>query len=56
MATRIIVAVIAVPLLFAIIFFAPLWGFAVVVGLISAGAAWELLRCIDEKMPKRFRG
>ncbi len=55
MATRIIVAVIAIPLLMLLIFMAPLWGFSIAVGLISAGAAWELLRCVDEKMPKRFR-
>lgn len=55
MATRIIVAAIAIPLLVLLIFMAPLWGFSIVVGLISAGAAWELLRCINADMPKRFR-
>lgn len=55
MATRIIVAVIAIPLLILLIFFAPIWAFGIVVGLISAGSAWELLRCIDEKIPTRFR-
>lgn len=55
MATRIIVAVIAIPLLMLLIFLAPLWGFSIAVGIISAGAAWELLRCVDPKAPKRFR-
>ena len=55
MKTRVIVAVIAIPLLLLLIFFAPLWAFAILVGLISAGAAWELLRCTDCKMPLRFR-
>lgn len=55
MATRIIVAVIAIPLLILLIFFAPIWAFGIVVGLISAGAAWELCRCVDSAMPVRFR-
>ncbi len=55
MAKRIIVAVIAIPLIVFLIFFAPLWGFSILVGLISAGAAWELLRCIDGNLPLRFR-
>lgn len=55
MATRIIVSVIAIPLLILLIFFAPLWAFALLVGIISAGAAWELLRCMDSAMPLRFR-
>ncbi len=54
MKTRIIVAAIAIPLLLALIFFAPLWAFAILVGIISAGAAYELLRCVDPEMPKRF--
>lgn len=45
MKTRIIVAAIGIPLLIAIIFFAPLWVFGLVVGAISAGSAWEVLRC-----------
>ncbi len=55
MKTRVIVAAIAIPLLLAVIFFAPLWAFAILVGIISAGAAWELLRCVDPEMPLRFR-
>lgn len=45
MKTRIIVAVIGVPLLVVVVFFAPLWGLGAVVGAIAAGVSWELLRC-----------
>lgn len=55
MLTRIIVAVVAIPLIILLVFFAPLWGFALFVGAISAGAAWELLRCVDGNLPLRFR-
>lgn len=55
MKTRIIVAAIAIPLLILLIFFAPLWAFSIVVAIISAGAAWEFLRCTDASSPVRFR-
>lgn len=55
MKTRTIVGITAIPLFILLIFFAPLWAFAIAVGLISGGAAWELLRCVDSKMPVRFR-
>ncbi len=55
MLTRILVAVVAIPLLILLVFFAPLWGYALFVGAISAGAAWELLRCVDGNLPLRFR-
>ncbi|NLV86016.1 MAG: phosphatidate cytidylyltransferase [Clostridiales bacterium] len=55
MATRIIVAAIAIPLLLLLIFLAPLWAFAILAGTISAGAALELLGCVDSTMPRRFR-
>lgn len=45
MKTRIIVAVIAIPILLLIIFFAPGWVLGAVVGAIAACAAWELMRC-----------
>ncbi|MGN1002426.1 MAG: phosphatidate cytidylyltransferase [Oscillospiraceae bacterium] len=45
MKTRVIVAVIAVPILFLIILFAPGWVLGLVMGLIAAGAAWELMKC-----------
>lgn len=52
--TRIIVAAIGIPFLLLIIFFAPIWAFAVVVGLISAVAGAELIRCAAPDAPKRF--
>lgn len=55
MKTRTIVGVIAIPLFILLIFFAPLWAFSILVGLISAGSAWELLRCVDANAPTRFR-
>lgn len=54
MKTRIIVAAIAIPILVLVIFFAPLWVYSILVGLISAGAAYELLRCVSPNAPKRF--
>ena len=53
MKKRIIVAVIAIPVLLAVIFFAPVWVLAALVGAIAAGAAWELLRCISPEEPLR---
>lgn len=45
MKTRILVAVIAIPVLLLVIFLAPVWVLGILVGLIAAGAAYELLRC-----------
>ena len=47
MKTRILVAVIAIPILVLIIFFAPLWVLGIVVGGIAACSAWELLHCTE---------
>ncbi|NLH00695.1 MAG: phosphatidate cytidylyltransferase [Clostridiales bacterium] len=55
MRTRTIVGITAIPLFILLIFFAPLWAFAIAVGLISAGSAWEFLRCVDPNMPVRLR-
>ncbi len=55
MKTRTIVGLTAIPLFILLIFFAPLWAFSILVGLISAGSAWELLRCVDASLPLRFR-
>ncbi len=55
MKTRIIVGIVGVVGLLLLVFFAPLWAFALFVGLVSAGSAWELLRCIDGQMPLRLR-
>ncbi len=55
MKTRVIVALTAIPLFILLIFFAPLWAYSLLVGVISAGAAWEILRCVDPAMSMRFK-
>ena len=55
MKTRILVAVIAIPILFLIIFFAPIWVLGILVGVIAGRSAWELLRCAEHDMPRRMR-
>ena len=54
MLTRIIVAVIAIPILIVIILFAPLWALGIVIGVIAALSAWEFLRCTEKAMPLRM--
>ena len=46
MLTRIIVAAIGLPLFLAVIFFAPVWVYGIVVGIIAGLSAWELLRAV----------
>jgi phosphatidate cytidylyltransferase len=41
------VAVIAIPILLVILFFAPVWLLGAVVGVIAACCAWEFLRCTE---------
>ena len=55
MKTRILVAVIAIPILILIIFFAPLWALGIVVGGIAAGSAWEFLRCVEVDLRRRIQ-
>ena len=55
MKTRIIVAAIGIPVLFAVIFFAPIWALGILVGIIAGRSAWELLRCAEHDMPRRMR-
>lgn len=55
MKTRIIVAVIAIPILLLIIFFAPLWVLGIVVGGIAACCSWEFLRCVEVGLPRRMQ-
>lgn len=55
MKTRIIVAVIGIPLLVVVIFFAPLWVFGILVGAISALSVWEFLGCTEKELPMRMR-
>lgn len=45
MTTRVIVAVIAIPILVLITILAPAWLLALIVGIAAACCAWELLRC-----------
>ena len=54
MKTRILVAVIAIPILVLIIFFAPVWVLGAVIGGIAACAAWEFLRCTEMDIKKRM--
>ncbi len=53
MKTRIIVAAVALPLFLAVIFFAPVWIYGIVVGAIAGLSAWELLRAVGG-VPKRM--
>lgn len=55
MLTRIIVAVIAIPILIAVIFFTPLVVFGIVVAIIASFAAWELLRCVKPDIQRRYQ-
>ncbi len=54
MLTRIIVAVIAIPVLVVLIFFAPVWALGIVVGGIAAVSAWEFLRCTSRDAGPRI--
>lgn len=55
MKTRLIVAVIGIPILLLILFLAPLWAFALLVAAISALSVWEFLRCTSAELPLRMR-
>lgn len=55
MKTRIIVAAIGIPLLLAVIFFLPLWAFAILAAAICAIAAWELIKCAAAEAGTRLR-
>lgn len=55
MKTRIIVAVIGIPILFLIIFLAPVWALGIVVGVIAGRCAWELMRATERSAPIRIR-
>ena len=55
MKNRLIVAGIGIPALLAVIFFAPLWGWAIVVGVMAAVSAWELTHTVlGERFRRRF--
>lgn len=54
MKTRILVAVVGVPVLLAVLLLAPVWVLGIMVGGIAAGAAWELLRCAGGEVKSRM--
>ena len=54
MLTRVIVAVVAIPVLLLVIFYAPYWALGIVTGIIAAFSAWELLRCIKREVSPRL--
>lgn len=55
MKTRILVAVIAIPVLVLVIVFAPIWCTAALIGVIAAFCAWELLSCTAKDTPMIMR-
>lgn len=54
MKNRVIVAVIGIPVLLAVIFFAPLWAWGIVVAIMASFCAWELLHCAMPAFVPRF--
>ena len=54
MKARIIVAVIAIPILFLAIIFLPVWVLGIIAGGAAACCAWEFLRCTEEKASPRI--
>ncbi|MDO4749812.1 MAG: phosphatidate cytidylyltransferase [Eubacteriales bacterium] len=55
MKTRSLVALVFIPAFIAVICFAPLWVWGIFIGLVSAVAAWELLRCTENDLSVRIR-
>ena len=53
MVKRVLVGVIFVPLIIALILFAPAWAFACFAALITSFASWELLHAVA-KLPTRL--
>ena len=54
MKTRVLVGVIAIPLIILVVLFAPVWVFGILVSAIAAIGAWELLHCVKPDLPKRM--
>ena len=54
MKNRVIVAVIGIPVLLAVIFFAPLWAWGIAVAIMASFCAWELLHCAMPEFVPRF--
>ena len=55
MKSRLIVAGVGIALLFVVVFLAPLWLFAVLVGAVAALCVREFLRCTAPELPLRVR-
>ena len=56
MKTRIITASIGIPALVCVLLLAPVWVIGLLLGIISVGAAYELLRCALPQAPKYIYG
>ena len=54
MKTRILVAVIAIPIIAALVLYAPIWALGIVLGATAAIGAWELLNCVCPTLPGRM--
>ena len=54
MLTRIIVAVVAIPIIVVLILLAPVWTLGIIVGAIAACAAWEFLHCTEGETKPRL--
>ena len=54
MKNRLIVAAIGIPALLAVIFFTPIWGWGIVVAIMAAFCAWELLHTAMPKFVPHF--
>jgi len=52
--TRVIVGAVAIPIIVLMILFAPVWVFGIVLGIVAAIGAWELLRCVQPDLPIRM--
>lgn len=54
MKARVIVAVIAIPILFLAIVYLPVWVLGIITGVIAACCAWEFLRCTEKELNPRI--
>ena len=54
MLTRVIVAVIGIPLILLVVFLTPFWVLGILMGAISAVSAWEFLRCTERGTKPRL--
>ncbi len=54
MRTRVFVAVALLPILIAVLFFAPIWATGAAAGLVAVLACWEFMRCTEVDLKKRL--